>query len=404
MILYFDSYITNSPLTPLVVLPNKVVRAGCKNYAMPDKLNIAKYSLASYALYPWSNVLIRYKLEDPNNCQLFDEFIKKLFPKAIIIHNRSDNQKEYKKSMEILDKMNDDWIFYVPNNDHPLIASDISIIDKLIDKAEKFKKKYQFVSINYSHFTECINIPVKGSPANIRCESAPKTIEDDETAISLLLEDDVVSIKIVNKDLFKYWFCSHDLGDAKIIRSENTAKFFSTPNQLVIIPKQELCAHFDGYAHLMRGVAKIKPGQIPPLFIPQGFFSNSIRIAFGYDDYREGWTNINPGAKKFSFEDNKRGTDLKIGLEDIPLFWKTRIKEIDINPEADLKKIKKGQDKYYATVHNPWKWILFSGDFKFIARFYYLKLLMGSPFRKNKFLRTPLKSTVKIFNKKYSIV
>ena len=54
---------------------------------------------------------------------------------------------------------------------------------------------------------------------------------------------------------------------------------------------------------------------------------------------REGWVNINPLKKKYSFEDSVNGTDLMITLKDLPLFWKNRIKEIDINPKADLKKL-----------------------------------------------------------------
>lgn len=406
MILYFDTYITDIPLFKAFVSPNDAVRAGCKNYAMPKKIDIAKYSLASYASYPWSNVLIKYTLDNPSDYQPFDDFVKKLFPKAIIIHGRSDNQNKYKESIEILDKMDDEWVFYAPNNDHPLIASDISIIDKLIDKAKNFRKTYPFVSILYSHFSEVINLTVEGSPTNVRVkyESDIKKIEDDEVAVSHFMQKgDPTSIRIVNKDLFKHWFCSRDLGNARIIRSEDIFELVPHVPQLVIVPKREVCAHFDGYSHLMRGAQKIRPEQVPPLFIPPGFFENSIKIAFGYDDYREGWTNINPAAKKFSFQDSKKGADLKIGLEDVPLFWKNRIEKIDINPNANPKKIKKGRDKYYATVRNPWRFRLLKGEFKSVAQFYYMKLFRNSIFRESKFFKTPLKSTAELFNEKIKI-
>ena len=56
-----------------------------------------------------------------------------------------------------------------------------------------------------------------------------------------------------------------------------------------------------------------------------------MRIRYGYDDYKEGWVNINPTAEKYSAVDKTTGADCKITLEDIPLFWTSRIKEMDIN-------------------------------------------------------------------------
>ena len=154
MILYFDTFITNQPLIP--VKRKDTIRSACENYRKPKKIDIARYALASYALYPWSHVLVKYELDNPGKIREFDEFILNIFPKAIIMHERSDSQKDYLGSLEILEKMKDDWIFYSPNNDHPLITSDpdfVYFIDKLINKAEKLKEKNRFVSIIYSHFS-----------------------------------------------------------------------------------------------------------------------------------------------------------------------------------------------------------------------------------------------------------
>jgi hypothetical protein len=93
---------------------------------------------------------------------------------------------------------------------------------------------------------------------------------------------------------------------------------------------------------------------IPPLFIPIGFWDNQIRIAYGYPEYREGWVNINPSAKQFSFRDQKYGTDLKIGLQDIPLAWWHRMTEIDVNRNANLDELEKGRKEYYKNLMRPW--------------------------------------------------
>src|ERR1035437_5609252 len=99
MILYFDSFISDIPLNKGFVVANDPIRTSCKNYAMPRKIDIAKYTLASYAVYHWSHVLIRYELDDAKEYEAFDDYILKLFPKALIMHERSDSQEDFRGSL-----------------------------------------------------------------------------------------------------------------------------------------------------------------------------------------------------------------------------------------------------------------------------------------------------------------
>ena len=382
MILYFDTLITEVPLPGRTRNSLKEdIRKKCAAYAMPKKIDVAKYSLASYTLYPWSNILIKYELEDKKRYKDFDKFILNFFPKAIILHERSDSQEDYKKSFEILEKMKDDWIFYAPNNDHPLITSNkdfIQYIEKLINKAGKFKNKYDFVSIPYSHFTEYINLPVKNTPINIMLGRNAKLIEEDDAAKCYIMPKGCFdSVQIVDKKFFKHWFTSVELGKRRIIRTEDLDGFVKVKNHLLIVPKKELCSHLDQYEHTIGSPNEIQLDRIPLLFIPNGFFNNSIKIAYGYDKYREGWININPKAKEYSFRDSKYGTDLKICLEDIPLFWKNRIKKIDINKNANMEELKKYRNKNISFIFNPWIDIkLNKKTIRFYARLYIYKLLV----------------------------
>ncbi len=348
MILYYDNYIIDSPLYPSSVKSIKYVRESDTPYKQSKKLDTAKYALNSYKVFPWSKVIIKIDAEKESDKYDFIVYAKTIFPDAEIIPHRSDNQKEYCKTIDEICKLNDEWIFYTPNNDIPLIASDISHISKLIEKAIAFKKTYQYVSIVFSMFSEYYNYNIVFKNTYM--------IENSNIAFTIINPTgDTNSIQIVHRDLLKHWFCSKDLGNIRIIRAEDISPFLSTSNQLIIIPKKEICAHFDGYSHTVWVPTYIREDQIPPLFIPPGFFENNIKIAYGYNDYKDGYVNINPSAKYYSFKNKENGTDLKISLQDIPLFWKDKIKVIDINPKADLKYLSKKRDEYYDILYNPWK-------------------------------------------------
>lgn len=56
-----------------------------------------------------------------------------------------------------------------------------------------------------------------------------------------------------------------------------------------------------------------------------------MKIRYGYDDYKEGWININPKNDHY-YAFDKTGTDYKFTLDDIPYIWKDRIIDIDSNP------------------------------------------------------------------------
>ncbi|HEX8965918.1 MAG TPA: hypothetical protein VF820_05800, partial [Patescibacteria group bacterium] len=359
MILYFDSYITDIPLPGRDRnLLKENIRENCNVYKMPERLEIAKYVLSSYTLYPWSNVLIRYELDDRTLYKEFDKYIKTLFPTAKILHKRSDNQKEYRKSLKILESWGDPWIFYSPNNDHPLISSINNIsqyLDELIVLARKWQKQYRFVSIMYSHFSEFISLPVFNTPQYLLYGKESKILEENDYAkIYLVSNGDFSSVQITSINLLKHWFNSVNLSGKKVIRAEDTIHDVRVSNQVIIAPKKIICAHFDGYEHLLGKVNEIMSDQIPPLFIPKGFFTNEIKISYGFSKYNQNWININPSSSNYSFRDQKYGTDLKISLNQIPLFWRSHISVLKVNSEINQEVFNKSLIKQRKILENPW--------------------------------------------------
>lgn len=357
MILYFDTFITNTPLNKKES-PLDDVRTKHPLYAMPDKVDITKYSLASYSVFPWTNVLIKYELEDKTATSEFDNFIHENFPNAQIEHERSDSQSDHIDSLATLEKWNDPWIFYSPNNDHPLLISetaDISYINRLITRAEYWKSLFPFVSIIYSHLEEYISAPYPDK-ANHRYFGRDMVLlyEDDEAIVCLRKHGDFNSIQIAHIDTFAHWFTSTDLSSTPVRRCEDLHNV-KVENHVLIIPKKRLCAHFDGYEHMQNTASDIQQDLSPVLFIPPGFFDKKIKIAYGYNTRKDDYVNINPSAKKYCFRDSVRGTDLKIALSEIPLFWRDRISEVDVNLNTNHLKLNRAARNNFSKQQNPWK-------------------------------------------------
>jgi hypothetical protein len=109
------------------------------------------------------------------------------------------------------------------------------------------------------------------------------------------------------------------------------AEIKPVPIHKTIVPFKEICRHFDGYQHIQPAITN---NQCPAIDIPPGFFERDIKIRYGYDDYKEGWTNINPKNPNYYAYD-KSGTDYKFTLEDLPLIWKHKISFIDSNPNIN---------------------------------------------------------------------
>src|SRR3989338_9159594 len=84
MILYFDNLIIDEPLQKGHYLDFEDIRDSKTPYKMPSKINIALYSLISYAEISWTDVVIKYEINnDPlaKKRKYFEREVKKLFPK-----------------------------------------------------------------------------------------------------------------------------------------------------------------------------------------------------------------------------------------------------------------------------------------------------------------------------------
>ncbi len=383
--LFFDVYIEDAPIE-LYRGGNKdrfflehSIRVKKNSYRYRSKLDITRYTLQSYSKINWKSVVIRIECENPEHEFIFDE-VKELFPKAKIERTRSDSALKYFNALDNAKIPDDDWVFFSPNNDHPFISDPERLGDLLI-YAEEIRHKFSsgILSILYSHYTDGNNLysPLRhewGSYADSFCRLI------DESAIArtvVPVKSLIDSVQIFKMSTLKYIY-KNTKNSGRLIRNEETEFYLSKDTKhTLILPKWEICRHYDSYMHILDFV--------PPLFIPDGFFDKKIKVRYGYADYKEGWVNVNPIKDKYIYQEPS-GVDLRCLLEDLPWFWRDRISEININ--RNFNPPLKSQISYYEDIKNPWRkihtlHILINSLYKFF-RSYHRRLRLFFRKLKNK--------------------
>jgi hypothetical protein len=314
MILFCNTFITESkPFGK-----GNVVRNNLKSF---NNLDIFKYSLTSLAIaYDWSKVILKISLDDcyKHKQDELEQFIQSNFSQfnLVLEWQRNEYQNDWKRDYKLLDN---NLIWYYCNHDHIFLDSSKDYLAELVN----IMKDEELCSLQFSHF-----------PENIRtAKSNPKyTIHNNHISFESTNFD---SIQIITKELYHRWWFEGEFNHIKLGRPDffgiGLAEIKPMPTHKLIVPLKEICRHFDGYQHIQ---PIIDNNQCPAIDIPAGFFENNIKIRYGYDDYKEGWTNINP-KNEYYYAYNKTGTDYKFTLFDLPLIWKDKVSVVDSNPNID---------------------------------------------------------------------
>jgi hypothetical protein len=321
MVLLCNTFITETRPT---IGKGFVFRENLKSF---NNFDIFKYSLASLAAaYPWRQALLFIELDpiyEHRRQELYD-FIDKEFNGVprMMADKRNYYQSEWKATYDMLD---DDLIWFYCNHDHIFIDSSQDYLKTLVEEMRKEK----LCSLAFSHWPECIRSAKNGGTAK---PFNPNSYKIHENYISVENES-IDSIQIITKDLYKAWWFDGDFNHIKLPRPDyfgiGLPEIKPVPIHKVIIPLKELCRHFDGYQHC---TPPILNDQCPAIEIPEGFFESNIKIAYGING-GEGWTTLNPllNYKAVDYD----GADYKWILDDIPLFWKKRIKNTYIAKDID---------------------------------------------------------------------
>ncbi len=322
------------------------IRSKDTQYKYQTKIDITRYSLYSYAILDWKSVTIRVECQNPKHHFIYDE-IKTLFPKARILRERSATSKEFHDALNDIDCKDNEWVFFSPNNDHPFLA-DPKDFYELVASVKNLDFPFEpdaILSIPFSHFTETNNMgSIFSSYWGYYADIYSKTLFQNDVLTVLKLNKMLLdSVNLYRLKDLKYFFSNEKNINTRVIRIEDTEHYLSQERQhYIIAPKVELCRHYDGYSHIIK--------YVPPLFIPYGFFEKAIHLVYGDKKCSEQSVLINPFSNQYCFEE-KNGADLRCLLEDIPFFWKTRIKKVT-NSYGNLK-VNKNKLKYYRLLNYP---------------------------------------------------
>jgi hypothetical protein len=328
MILFINTFITETPVNPNWGYQKHNARQNLKLFSNFD---IFKYSLASLAVaYDWSKVILKISLDNiyKNRQSELEKFIKTEFNRfnLILKWQRNEYQNDWREDYKLLDN---NLIWYYCNHDHIFFDSSKEYLNLLANNI----KNEELCSVGFSHWPECIRTVKQGfNPQPLSNFHPTYKINNNYVSVD---SNNFDSIQIITKNLYYQWWFEGEFSNIKLPRPDyfgiGLAEIKPVPIHKTISPLKELCRHFDGYQHIQ---PIIDNNQCPAIDIPVGFFENNIKIRYGYNDYKEGWTNINP-KKDYYYAYNKSGTDYKFTLEDLPLVWKGRISEIDSNPNID---------------------------------------------------------------------
>jgi len=326
-------------------------RGNLKHY--PERIDITKYTLASYApVLPLISKVVLYIAFD-KECEhhkpALETFIKELFPKdkLILRWHRNTKIQDWRNSyIEDIEPIDDNLIFNLGNDDHLFFDSNLTVLEKSLENLKNCSDPY--AHLMYSHYSEQLRLGA----------NAHYALTEDLSCIYGRTRE-MMATDVMKKERWKHYWFDFDFNDGAVGIDPSTPylsnvangdKFFRTdvlietnvlPNGATqFVPIRELVRHFDGYNNTADW-----NNLAPPLEIPDGFFENQIKIAYGYDSVREGWTNINPAYPNYKSHSSD-GMDYKFALEDIPMVWKGKISQIDINPAADLEALREARDKH----------------------------------------------------------
>ena len=233
MHLYLDTYISEVALSPNRKLESflREVQDNSYTYRKQTKIDILKYTIASYAEVIWSDITVRVDGDEKEKIRELGRYISECMPSAQIYYERSDSGKKYVDALEPMLE-NNPWIFFTPNNDHPYIHRDSGYLKLLQASGEKAEEQYGLpVTILYSHFTESVNSILPNRYLYGYTGDFCNVVHEDENSYWVLRDQ----IPLLSTHIYRandLYAMMKSAGDNRVIRTECLGKFFPKKNRI----------------------------------------------------------------------------------------------------------------------------------------------------------------------------
>lgn len=300
-------------------------------FPVSNRFDIFKYCLASRAVMaPVVDKYIFYidLAEFAPRQDEMQEYMETIFPKdKLEIHwYRIERTRDWRRLCEQFTNDNE-LIWYEGNDDHIFIDYNLDII-KAAQSTLRADPDPNAV-MYYSHWPEQMRMSL--------LHNGELTADGNFIKFTW---DTVDSLLLMKVSRFKRYWHETDCGEDNMYRTDPLGwqYGYKIPG-IVYSPTRELIRHYDGYSH----VGKMLGAIAPPLYVPEGFFDGNMQVRIGYPERKDGWQNLYSAAERlYSIDPN--GVEARWTVEDIPLFWKNRIGELDVNLDQDIHALKQARD------------------------------------------------------------
>jgi hypothetical protein len=287
----------------------------------PERMDVFKYCLASTAvLEPLVSKFIFCITISPellHRQEELYEYIDSLFPKEklVMIPQRCDfGCDNYLDDPEEI-------IWLACNDDHIFIDNSLDVVDSAITtlKADPDPNAVMY----YSHWPEQMRMS--------KYYNGELASDGDFIRYDWETYDGIMMLKAGR--LKKYW--DRDYGNALMFKVDYLGAHhgYVCPGP-VYAPTKEIVRHYEGYSHVNDNMPQTLENIVPPIFIPPGFFEGDVKIAIGFNERDDSWTNFNP-ASEWLYNSKPSGTDYRWVEEDIPLFWQSRLGKVTHSSDYD---------------------------------------------------------------------
>lgn len=289
-------------------------------YKHSSKESELYFTLCSYALIPFDNVALNIEFEI--NTEL-SQRIKGLCDQnfnCLNFKNKRSTKAEH--FLETISKFkNNSYTWFSINHDHPFLKHP-SVLQKLLNECCEDKTLPSRHIIPFSHWQEIANqIGFFSKNYMTLLGVTYKLIEERNNYYVLECNKKVLDSNFIAPNWFLKEIFKRIAPETPMRRLEDVSLYLADEPLTVVVPKIELCRHIDSY--------NVKGSKnIPPLYIPDNFFTHNMRVHFGGDSRPadiDVW--VTDKCQRFAFE-NKDGADFPGHFSDLPYFWKDYV---DIN-------------------------------------------------------------------------